>query len=172
MRALDVNIRIAGKADAVAISRLISALADKYIVGEFSAEGRETLLRSMRPEAIAGYLDRGFRYHVAEAADGEIVGVVALRDDTHLYHLFVAEACQRRGIGRSLWKTALAEALARGNRGEFTVNSSRYALPVYERLGFVAGTEEIDANGVVAIPMKLVVRPGRAAAESESDPAE
>lgn len=172
MCAADVNIRIAVKADVVAIGRLISELADKYIAGEFSAQGRETLLHSMRPAAIAGYLDSGFRYHVAETAAGEIVGVVALRDDTHLYHLFVAEACQRRGIGRSLWETAMAGALARGNNGEFTVNSSRYARPFYERLGFVAGEERIDAQGVVTIPMRLALRTDAAAAGAERDPAE
>ena len=81
----------------------------------------------MQPEAIAGYLDSGYRYHVAETVGGEIVGVVALRNHAHLYHLFVAEDFQRHGIGRSLWKAAMAEALAHGNSGEFTVNSSRFA---------------------------------------------
>ena len=159
MSALDVKIRTAVKADAGAIARLVSTLAEKYIVGEFSDQGRDTLLRSMQPDMIASYIDSGYRYHVAATANGEIVGVVALRDNKHLYHLVVAEACQRQGIGRSLWETAMAEALAHGNPGEFTVNSSRHALPVYERLGFIAGAEAVDTAGVIAIPMKLVARP-------------
>ncbi len=54
----------------------------------------------------------------------------------------------------------MADALARGNPGEFTVNSSRYARPVYECPGFVAGPEPVDSRGVVTIPLKRVLEGG------------
>jgi predicted GNAT family N-acyltransferase len=37
----------------------------------------------------------------------------------------------------------------------FTVNSSRYAVGVYEKFGFVRQSEAIDISGVISIPMKL-----------------
>ena len=58
-------------------------------------------------------------YHVAEDA-GRLVGVVAVRDNKHLYHLFVAEPHQGQGLARELWSVAKAACVAAGNSGEFT----------------------------------------------------
>ena len=52
----------------------------------------------MNEEAIAGYLSEGYDYLVAEE-QGKLVGVVATREDRHLFHLFVADAYQGRGSG-------------------------------------------------------------------------
>ena len=43
----------------------------------------------------------GRRYHVAEV-DGRVVGVIAVRDDRHIFRLFVSRRFQRRGIARAL----------------------------------------------------------------------
>jgi len=146
-------IREAGIKDADAISGMISVLSEKFITCDFSDEGREQLLASMTPTAITKYIQNGDRYHVAENDDG-IMGVVSIRKNSHLYHLFVAETHQRRGLAKALWEKAMTEALHRGNPGEFTVNSSQYALPVYERLGFVAQSRPITKHGVTYTPMR------------------
>ena len=44
---------------------------------------------------------------------------------------------------------------ARPSRGGFTVNSSQYALPFYEKLGFIQVGPEENREGVVYTPMKL-----------------
>ena len=142
--------------DADTISALVSTLAQKYVAREFSDEGRETLLNSMKPDAIRNYLQSGFRYHLAEI-EGQVVGVIGIRDNNHLYHLFVASEYQRQGIARKLWQVALEACLETGNPGKFTVNSSKYAQVIYEKLGFVAQSEPQERNGVVFIPMQLVI---------------
>jgi GNAT superfamily N-acetyltransferase len=151
-----MEIREATVDDAEDISVIVYALSEKHIAREFSAEGRETLLKSMTPAEIKKYIESGYRYHVAEI-DGQIVGVVGVRENRHLYHLFVVEAHHRKGIARQLWKVAMEVCRLAGNRGEFTVNSSRYAKPLYERLGFVTQSGPEEKNGVVSIPMKLTV---------------
>ena len=40
---------------------------------------------------------------------------------------------------------------------EITVNSSPYAVLIYERLGFVVQNEEMVKNGIRFIPMKRVI---------------
>ena len=87
---------------------------------------------------------------------GELVGVAGIRDAAHLYHLFVAESFQGRGIAAQLWEIASREALADGNPGRFTVNSSPYARALYERLGFVATGEPQVKDGIAFLPMELV----------------
>jgi GNAT superfamily N-acetyltransferase len=151
-----MKIREATVDDADEISAIVYALSEKYIASEFSTEGRETLLKSMTPVEIKKYIESGYRYHVAEI-DGQIVGVVGIRENWHVYHLFVVEAHHRKGIARQLWKVALETCRLAGNWEEFTVNSSRYAKPLYERLGFVAQSGLEEKKGVISIPMKLKV---------------
>ena len=62
----------------------------------------------MTPAAIAKYIRRGYRYHVAEN-ENVIVGIVGIRDNSHLYHLFVAESHQGRGMAKALWEKAMNE---------------------------------------------------------------
>lgn len=147
-------IRLARLADASRISALVRGLAEQYIAHEFSEEAARRLLDSMDEPAIGAYLASGYRYHVAEAA-GELAGVVAVRDNRHLYHLFVAERFQGKGLARALWQTAKAASIEAGNPGVFTVNSSRFAVGLYETFGFVGHGEVVDESGVVHIPMKL-----------------
>ncbi len=99
-------------------------------------------------------MQSGYKYHVAEM-DNRLVGVVAVKNNRHLYHLFVAEQYQRQGIAKKLWQSAMEVCLGKGNTGEFTVNSSEYALGVYEQFGFVAQSGPEINSGVVYFPMKL-----------------
>lgn len=149
-----MRIRKALLSDAKDISELISGLSVKFIADAFSSYGREFLLSTMTPQAIEKHIQSGYRYHVAEM-DGSLVGVVAVRDNKHLYHLFVAEEYQRQGIAKELWQLAMEECLNNGNTGEFTVNSSEYAQGVYKQLGFVAQPGPRIKNGVVFFPMSL-----------------
>lgn len=80
-----------------------------------------------------------------------------MRDSAHLFTLFVAEDFQGQGLGRRLWELARAECLAAGNPGAFTVNSSKYAVPVYERFGFVVAGPVQTRNGVLYVPMKMTL---------------
>ncbi len=148
-----VRVRRADRDDAAAISALIVPLAERWIVHEFTDEGRRNFLASVGVDAIRGYLDGGMRYHVAEDEVG-LLGVVATRDDAHLYHLFVAERARRRGVARELWRVACAASRDAGYRGDFTVNSSRHAVGLYERLGFARCGDEDERGGVASVPMR------------------
>jgi len=153
-----MRIRAAWPGDSKDISELISGLSDRFITDAFSPTGREHLLSTMTPQAIEKFIQTGYRYHIAEM-NGSLVGVVAVRDNKHLYHLFVAEEYQRQGIAKKLWQLAMEECLANGNTEEFTVNSSEYAQDVYKRLGFVARPGPRVKEGVVFFPMSLQVGP-------------
>jgi GNAT superfamily N-acetyltransferase len=149
-----LKIRKATPDDSGQISKLLCELTAKFIAKEFSAYGRQLLLDAMKPDVIAKNIQSGYRYHIAEI-DGQLVGVVAVRDNSHLFHFFVAEQYQRQGIAKQLWNTAMRVCDEEGNPGEYTVNSSRYALDVYKALGFVTDAAVQQKNGVVYYPMKL-----------------
>lgn len=141
-------IREASASDAAAISRLVTGLAH-FFVADPTSPDVATFMAGLAPDAYAQRIESpGFRHHVAEDSAGPC-GVIAMRDGSHLYHLFVRADAHGRGIARALWEHA------RGLSGHssFTVNSSLYAVAVYERLGFVAKAPPQAADGLVFVPM-------------------
>lgn len=151
-----MKIREAKLSDTQAISNLARSLSKKYVAPEFHAEARDAFLKSMTVDGIRQLIGSGLRYHLAEI-NGNIVGIIGMKDNVHLYHLFVDEYFHRKGIARLLWNTAMKSCKTAGNPGEFTVNSSRYAQRVYESFGFVAQSAPHERNGIVTIPMKLAI---------------
>ncbi|HEY5600027.1 MAG TPA: GNAT family N-acetyltransferase [Candidatus Manganitrophaceae bacterium] len=151
---LSIAIREAGVSDAERISALVSDLSREFILPDVAPDARSRFLSALDSAAIAEFMRGPFRYHVLEIG-GELVGVVGVRDNRHLYHLFVAKNFQGRGLGRRLWEHAAAACLAQGNPGEFTVNASTNAVPVYEKLGFVATAPIQQRDGISYAPMKL-----------------
>ena len=138
--------------DALTISRLIGSVARFFTLRPDGA-GAEDFLQTISPHAVAAYLtDPRFAYFKA-VENGTLAGVVAVRDASHLYHLFVGEAYQRQGLSRQLWDHARA-AVGAANPGYFTVNSTPYAQPVYERFGFVATGPRVETKGIAFVPMR------------------
>ncbi|KQT42494.1 MULTISPECIES: GNAT family N-acetyltransferase [unclassified Methylophilus] len=62
-----------------------------------------------------------------------LVGVLTIRDRSHVKYFFVHPNHQMGGVGKQLWHSASRNGLL-GN--SLTVRSSLFAVPVYERLGF------------------------------------
>jgi GNAT superfamily N-acetyltransferase len=149
-----MKVERAAIADAPRISALIRELSKPFLVSP-SGEGAEPFFAAISEPAIQGYVCAGnFEYFVAKQ-DTLLAGVIALRDNSHLFHLFVAEPYQGHGLGRQLWQMVKAKAIQSGNPGKFTVNSSLNALPVYERFGFIASGPAVQVHGVAFQPMQL-----------------
>ena len=145
-------IRPARLEDAVAISALIHSVTPFLTVNPDGA-GAGEFLKTITPEAVRGYIAAdNFVYQVAWAGD-QLAGVVAMRDYRHLYHLFVAPEFQRQGLARRLWEHARSQAITARNDAGFTVNSSVFAVTVYERFGFKASSPKVEAHGVAFVPM-------------------
>ena len=150
-----ITIRPGTIADAAAISRFVVALSEEFIVGEFTPQGRSHFLGDHVPAKVAERLAGDFRFYLAE--DGaKIAGVAAIRENSHLYYLFVGDGYQRSGLARRLWARVQEDSLALGNPGRFTVNASNYAVPAYETLGFRRTASRTEKSGVQFNPMQLV----------------
>jgi len=64
--------------------------------------------------------------------DNEIIGYISLKNETHIFHLFVSESFQKQGIASKLWEHA--KTLTK--KEKYTVRSSEFAVPVYQHFGF------------------------------------
>ena len=137
-----------------AIAALLRELAREFIVHESTPEGAATFLAENDQAGLRGFLALGYVYHVALDA-GSLAGFIAMRDNSHLFHLFVGKRWQGQGLSRKLWNVARAAAIARGGDGNFTVNASNYALGVYEAFGFVRDGPTRCVKGLYFNPMRL-----------------
>jgi GNAT superfamily N-acetyltransferase len=150
----NMNIRSATPQDAGDISTLILGVAHYFTLNP-DGVGAEDFLKTISRDSIEGYINAPNINYLAGFIDDTLVGVVAIRDNKHLHHLFVSPLFQRRGISRKLWNHAVEMAIQLGNPGEFTVNSTPYAAPVYASFGFEAVGRKIETSGIAFIPMKL-----------------
>jgi GNAT superfamily N-acetyltransferase len=144
--------------DIPAVAALFQSAAREYFVDPADPGALDWFFRDNDEEAFRRYVAQGHVYHVARAG-GEVAGFVAVRDQTHLRHMFVDKRWHRQGIASRLWNVAREAALAAGNPGFFTVNSSPFALPVYERWGFVPTAPLQCVKGLSFTPMRLELAP-------------
>jgi len=85
-----------------------------------------------------------------------VVGMIEVRDESHISLLFVDKRFQRRGIGRELMRRGLSICQRRNPElSKVTVNSSPYAVRIYERLGFSREGLEQVKDGAQFAPMVL-----------------
>ncbi|WP_235211722.1 GNAT family N-acetyltransferase [Janthinobacterium sp. RA13] len=147
-------LRPALVADASAIVALIDDLMP-FLTLHPDGAGAEKFIEHCRQPAIEGYLSQSRYAYQLAYIDGALAGVVAMRDNTHLFHMFVPRAMHRRGMARRLWQAARDASLAKGDVTAFTVNSSMYALPLYTSLGFVATGPKVEEGGIAFVPMRM-----------------
>lgn len=84
------------------------------------------------------------------AFDGEtLAGTICMRAPQHIGGFFVKAEYHRKGIGRALFERMRKDY----EKQEFTVNSSPYAVGVYEHLGFTPTDKEQVVDGLRFTPM-------------------
>lgn len=150
-----VRYRAMQPGEAVAVSALILSSFDEFIGPELTAEGNAEFRRFVAPEAIEARTSEDHFIRVA-TVDGALAGMIEIRENNHVALLFVDKAHQHHGIAKGLLHAALADARAADPGLErVTVNSSRYGVPAYEKLGFRQTGPERAVNGIAFIPMAM-----------------
>ena len=140
-------------ADAEAIAGLIASFQSE-LTDDPSGAGAEGYLASVSVQAEREYLaSERYRYLLAYS-DSCLAGFIAIRDGSHLFHLFVGRSHQRQGIARRLWDRALSKMCAPDSNGGFTVNSSLSAVPVYQAFGFIPTGSIQSAHGISFLSMR------------------
>ncbi len=97
-------------------------------------------------------------YQMFVALDRDkIVGMITLRNSTHISLLFVDEQYHRRGIGRALMGFLTNYLLTEVGADYVTVNSSPYGVGFYHKLGFKDLRPEEEKDGIIYTPMKFIL---------------
>lgn len=102
-------------------------------------------------------LERMFRcggYQVFLALDGDKkIGILTLRDTSHISLLFVDGAYQRQGVGSALLDTAREYLLSETGAEHLTVFAAPYGMKFYQNRGFTVLSEEKETDGIRYTPM-------------------
>src|SRR5437588_8180192 len=142
-----MEFRAGSPADAEAIAGLIASFQGE-LTNDPSGAGAERYLASVSVQAEREYLASArYRYLLAYTGS-QLAGFIAIRDGSHLFHLFVERAHQRQGIARLLCERALRELCAPGSEVAFTVNSILLSLAFYQSLCVVSAVSLQDLDGI------------------------
>ena len=116
----------------------------------YSKEGIETFCNFVDNKKII----KSFKIYGA-FEDNILKGLIATdRRKRHISLFFVDKVSQGKGIGKELMKVVINN----NENSYITVNSSRYGVPIYEKLGFVKTEEEKEQDGLKFTPMKLILK--------------
>lgn len=148
----DLHMRLARPEDARVIGVLARRVVRRWVLPDQPAAAAGPLLAGMSAQAIRRKIRDGQRFHLAFVGDA-LAGIAAIREDSHVFQLFVGTRHQGQGIARKLWQRVLRDSVRRAGTRYFTLNAAVGAVPVYLRLGF-----EPNASAK-APPSKLVTVP-------------
>ena len=123
-----------------------------YEAPTFTRRGTESFLSFLWGKRVREMLDDGSFRVWACHSDGELAGMIALRDNSHISLLFVKGNFHRQGIGRMLYSEAKDHAIASGAKF-ITVNASEYGLPFYRAMGFYETDMQLTNDGITYTPM-------------------
>ena len=98
-------------------------------------------------------------YQLFAAYDnGRMIGMISLRNQTHISLLFVDAAYHRRGIGRRLIQYVGDYVLREEGHGFVTVNAAPYAVEFYHRVGFTDTDVRQIQDGIWYTPMRKCIK--------------
>ena len=116
----------------------------------YSEQGIETFYNFINNKEIT----KSFKVYGA-FEDKTLKGLIAADSQKrHICLFFVDKVSQGKGIGKELMRVVVND----NENSYITVNSSRYGVPIYEKIGFIKIEEEKEQDGLKFTPMKLILK--------------
>jgi predicted GNAT family N-acyltransferase len=135
---------------------LVNKVFSEFVAVDYSEQGKNTFKNYLdkKYEEVFSDLETGNKKMWGYFHDDKIIGVIATRDVSHIALMFVDKQYHRKGIAKKLFNIVLEELSGKQGVTQITVNSSPYAVIVYECLGFEKIGEQQEKDGIIYIPMK------------------
>jgi GNAT superfamily N-acetyltransferase len=149
-----IEYRLMNPGEEESVIELVKLVFDEFEAVEYSAEGIHEFYLYANARAMRERSATHFTL-VAESA-GQLVGIIEMRNYSHVALLFVHPDWHRHGIGRALMVHALEYCRDSGHKPDrLTVNSSPYAVAFYTHFGFQVNLTEQQVHGIRFTPMSL-----------------
>lgn len=129
----------------------------QYEADDYEPEGVRSFQDFITDNTLHRMFIMGAYQMLVALQEDKLIGMITVRDNSHVSLLFVDEKYHRRGIGRELMNR-LCEYLE-GELGvkRVTVNASPFGVGFYHKLGFKDLQAEQTSEGIRYTPMELVL---------------
>ena len=127
----------------------------RFDAPDYSQEGIRNFHNFVNDDMLRKMFMAGqYQLFVASEAD-RYVGMLSLRERSHISLLFVDEEYHRHGVASALIRFVSKYVLTEEGIDRITVNASPYAVGFYHKKGFVDLSGETVADGIRFTPMEL-----------------
>lgn len=126
----------------------------------YKAQGVETFKRDIVENAeFIEKCQKGICPIYAAFDGGNMIGIIGMRNQSHINMVFTKRDYQRRGVATSILKCLLSDIReSHPQVKEITLNSSPFGKRFYLNFGFIPLSEEQEIDGIRFTPMKYVIR--------------
>lgn len=129
----------------------------RFEAGDYTQEGIKSFQDFITDSVLHRmFLMGAYQLFVAQER-GRIVGMISLRNETHISLLFVDAAYHKRGIGRKLIEYVSDYVCNEEGYRRITVNAAPYAVGFYHKLNFRDTQEEQTSDGIRYTPMERML---------------
>lgn len=130
----------------------------RFDAPDYSQEGITNFHKFVNDEMLRNMFVAGHYQLFVAMDDGECVGMLSIREKSHISLLFVHEDYHKHGIGSALIKYVSKYGIEEEGINRLTVNASPYAVGFYHKRGFKDLGPETVADGIRFTPMELKLR--------------
>lgn len=134
---------------------LVNEVFTEFVAADYSEQGQTTFRNYLKNkyDEVSADLISGHKKMWACYQCGKVAGVIATRDISHIALMFVDKRHHKTRIARQLFNVVLEQIKQNEGVTQITVNSSPYAVNVYERLGFEKTGGQQEKDGIIFTPM-------------------
>jgi len=136
------------------VLQLVWDVFEEFEAHQYSAEGVREFQNYIEYSSMKRMLENSEMMMWGCFHNGKIIGMIAVKQPSHITLLFVDKQYHRQGIARALYQKIIDYYSKADDCSEISVNSSLYAVEAYKRLGFVATDTEQEKIGIRFVPMK------------------
>lgn len=127
----------------------------KYDAVDYTKEGIQSFADFISDKKLHQLFLNGTYEMFVAINNNKIVGIITLRDKSHISLLFVKEEYHRNGIGSSLVTKVRQYVLKKYGIPYVTVNAAPYGIDFYHSVGFVDIGKRRVHKGIIVAPMRL-----------------
>lgn len=150
----EYNIRNASKEDWESAMALAWKTYLQFEAAEYPTEGTTSFFAFLTDAMLFKMFINGeYRMKVA-VYNNQIVGMISIREKTHISLLFVDRAFHKKGVGRALLEQMCVLIQEEYSGQRITVNAAPFAEHFYHKCGFQDLGERRTEKGIVYTPME------------------
>lgn len=142
-----MEIRILRGHEVFEATKLIKNVFMSCIASSYSEEGVHEFLSSFDDEKIL-LLMRSQRLIMIGAFEEKLIGVIGIKDLSHIQSLFIDQKYQKQNIGTTLLNKAKNLMY-----GQVSVYADVKAVPFYQKNGFQVCDNQQEEHGIIFVPM-------------------